>query len=164
MILIQNALRFMCYFITFSSFYYPRKDIHAFRIELKHNCQKQMRGNKHKDKNIAQKWEKSISDTPIIDIVVFWFVVLLGLSPIEFFALCSVGMSLIRFVGHIRFVEVGMVALVVLSVCRISGLSLIGCLLPFMGSLTYWVLSQYHIGGYPNNLLFGFGRNNYRYR
>ena len=36
MILIQNALRFMCYFITFSSFYYPRKDIHAFRIELKH--------------------------------------------------------------------------------------------------------------------------------
>ena len=74
------------------------------------------------------------------------------------------GMSLIRFVGHIRFVEVGMVALVVLSVCRISGLSLILCLLPFMGSLTYWVLSQYHIGGYPNNLLFGFGRNNYRYR
>ena len=36
MILIQNALRFMCYFITFSSFYYPRKDYHAFRIELKH--------------------------------------------------------------------------------------------------------------------------------
>ena len=36
MILIQNGLRFMCYFITFSSFYYRRKDIHAFRIALKH--------------------------------------------------------------------------------------------------------------------------------
>ena len=35
MIIIQNALRFMCYFITFSSFFYPRKVIHAFRIELK---------------------------------------------------------------------------------------------------------------------------------
>ena len=36
MILFKNALPFMCYIIILASCYYPRKDVHAFRIELEH--------------------------------------------------------------------------------------------------------------------------------